>query len=192
RAAALHRHRDAVSRSVPAASATGSEGEGVADTLFGLQPFTGRLPVTWFKAESQIPINVGDKNYDPLFPYGWGPQAGSPNGNAQAASGTAAQALRSALAAANWSGASVQRPDAVLADVQQAAAPTSSQTSWAERDQVVSIARDVAEQAITTPARMSATAALTANAEHALVAGNTQQAVQLLAQARSLALMILG
>jgi glycosyl hydrolase family 3 len=65
----------------------GSEGEGVADVLFGLQPFTGRLPVTWFKAESQIPINVGDKNYDPLFPYGWGLQTGSQKGqvgNAQA------------------------------------------------------------------------------------------------------------
>jgi hypothetical protein len=47
-------------------------------------------------------------------------------------------------------------------------------------------------QAITTPAQMSATAALTANAEHDLVAGNSQQAVQLLTQARSLALLIQG
>jgi beta-glucosidase len=174
----------------------GSEGEGVADVLFGLQPFTGRLPVTWFKAESQIPINVGDKNYDPLFPYGWGLQTGSQKGqvgNAQAAaSGTAARALSSALAANNWSGAAVQRPEAVLADVQQAAAATSPQTSWAERDQLVSIARDLAEQAITTPAQMSATAALAANAEHDLVAGNTLSAVQLLVQARSLAMQIPG
>ncbi len=50
----------------------GSEGEGVADVLTGKRPFTGRLPVTWAKAESQLPINVGDKSYDPLYPYGWG------------------------------------------------------------------------------------------------------------------------
>jgi hypothetical protein len=56
----------------------------------------------------------------------------------------------------------------------------------------VSVARDLAEQAITTPAQMSATAALTANAEHELVAGNTLQAVQLLVKARSLALVIPG
>ena len=50
----------------------GSEGEGVADVLFGNKPFTGRLPVTWMKAESQLPMDVGDPNYDPLYPYGWG------------------------------------------------------------------------------------------------------------------------
>lgn len=50
----------------------GSEGEGVADVLFGKQPFTGRLPVTWPRSESQEPINVGDRDYDPLFPYGYG------------------------------------------------------------------------------------------------------------------------
>ncbi len=50
----------------------GSEGEGVADTLFGKHAFTGKLPVTWPVSESQEPINVGDKNYDPLFPYGYG------------------------------------------------------------------------------------------------------------------------
>jgi beta-glucosidase len=50
----------------------GSEGEGVADTLFGRRPFTGRLPVTWPKTLAQEPINVGDRNYDPLYPFGWG------------------------------------------------------------------------------------------------------------------------
>ena len=50
----------------------GSEGEGVADTLFGSRPFTGKLPVTWPKALDQEPINVGDANYDPLFPFGFG------------------------------------------------------------------------------------------------------------------------
>ncbi|ONH32002.1 beta-glucosidase [Pseudofrankia asymbiotica] len=50
----------------------GSEGAGVADTLFGDRPYTGRLPVTWPRAESQEPINIGDRNYDPLFPYDYG------------------------------------------------------------------------------------------------------------------------
>jgi len=50
----------------------GSEGAGVADVLFGKRPFTGRLPVSWPRSESQEPINVGDRPYDPLFPYGYG------------------------------------------------------------------------------------------------------------------------
>ncbi|GAA1963048.1 glycoside hydrolase family 3 N-terminal domain-containing protein [Nocardioides panacihumi] len=50
----------------------GSEGAGVADVLFGARPFTGKLPVTWPRTLAQEPINVGDANYDPLFPYGWG------------------------------------------------------------------------------------------------------------------------
>ena len=50
----------------------GSEGAGVADTLFGARPFTGKLPVSWPRTLDQEPINVGDADYDPLFPYGFG------------------------------------------------------------------------------------------------------------------------
>jgi beta-glucosidase len=50
----------------------GSEGAGVADDLFGLHRYTGKLPVSWPKSIDQEPINVGDANYDPLFPYGFG------------------------------------------------------------------------------------------------------------------------
>ncbi|AYN39242.1 glycosyl hydrolase [Streptomyces dangxiongensis] len=50
----------------------GTEGEGVADVLYGRRPFTGQLPVTWPKSEAQLPINVGDASYDPQYPYGWG------------------------------------------------------------------------------------------------------------------------
>ena len=52
----------------------GTEGQGVADTLFGLKPFTGRLPESWAKLvnTTTTPVNVGDKSYDPLYPYGWG------------------------------------------------------------------------------------------------------------------------
>lgn len=50
----------------------GTEGDGVADVLYGRRPFTGRLPVTWPRSETQLPINVGDTTYDPQYPYGWG------------------------------------------------------------------------------------------------------------------------
>jgi beta-glucosidase len=52
----------------------GSEGAGVADVLFGRRPFTGKLPMTWPRTIAQEPINVGDANYDPLFPFGYGLQ----------------------------------------------------------------------------------------------------------------------
>ena len=50
----------------------GTEGAGVSDVLFGKRPFTGKLPVSWPRAEDQEPVNVGDRGYDPLFPYGYG------------------------------------------------------------------------------------------------------------------------
>ncbi|GAA3090027.1 hypothetical protein GCM10017562_71060 [Streptomyces roseofulvus] len=50
----------------------GTEGDGVADVLYGRVPFTGQLPVTWPRSEAQLPVNVGDSSYDPQFPYGWG------------------------------------------------------------------------------------------------------------------------
>jgi beta-glucosidase len=50
----------------------GSEGQGVADVLFGDYGFTGKLPRTWFKSVDQLPMNVGDSHYDPLFPFGFG------------------------------------------------------------------------------------------------------------------------
>ncbi len=50
----------------------GSEGTGVADTLFGKRPYTGRLPMTWPRTLEQEPINVGDADYDPLYPFGFG------------------------------------------------------------------------------------------------------------------------
>ncbi|KAJ7949474.1 Beta-glucosidase [Quillaja saponaria] len=50
----------------------GSEGQGVADVLFGDYGFTGKLARTWFKRVDQLPMNVGDPNYDPMFPFGFG------------------------------------------------------------------------------------------------------------------------
>jgi beta-glucosidase len=50
----------------------GSQGEGVADVLFGKRPFTGKLSHTWPRSADQEPINIGDRNYHPLYPFGWG------------------------------------------------------------------------------------------------------------------------
>jgi beta-glucosidase len=57
---------------VVAAWLPGTEGAGVADVLFGDYKPTGKLPLSWPRAMSQIPINVGDATYDPLFAYGFG------------------------------------------------------------------------------------------------------------------------
>ncbi|MFF4402614.1 glycoside hydrolase family 3 N-terminal domain-containing protein [Streptomyces sp. NPDC001480] len=76
----------------------GTEGDGVADVLYGRRPFTGQLPVTWPRSEAQLPINVGDTSYDPQFPYGWGlttltktPRGDTPTLRALAAAATVAE-----------------------------------------------------------------------------------------------------
>ena len=50
----------------------GSEGKGISDVIFGDYNFTGKLSMTWPKSMNQIPINYGDRNYDPLFQFGFG------------------------------------------------------------------------------------------------------------------------
>ena len=53
----------------------GTEGDGVADVLFGRYRPTGKLSVTWPKSMDQIPINVGPNGEKPegaLFDYGFG------------------------------------------------------------------------------------------------------------------------
>ncbi len=50
----------------------GTEGAGVTDVLFGDVHPTGKLPRTWPRDNSQIPLNVGDANYNPLYPYAYG------------------------------------------------------------------------------------------------------------------------
>jgi beta-glucosidase len=57
---------------VVAAWLPGTEGQGVADVLFGDYKPTGKLPFSWPRSMEQIPINVGDTKYDPLFAYGFG------------------------------------------------------------------------------------------------------------------------
>jgi beta-glucosidase len=49
----------------------GSEGQGVADVLFGDYDFQGKLSFSW-PTEAEGNCNVGDESYAPLFPYGFG------------------------------------------------------------------------------------------------------------------------
>lgn len=54
----------------------GTEGQGVADVLFGDYPFTGKLPYTWPRAMDQIPFDFDHMEPTgpeaPLFPFGYG------------------------------------------------------------------------------------------------------------------------
>ncbi|KAL6276684.1 hypothetical protein ACE6H2_020285 [Prunus campanulata] len=50
----------------------GTEGQGVADVLYGDYGFTGKLPRTWFRRVDQLPMNFGEKNFDPFLPFGFG------------------------------------------------------------------------------------------------------------------------
>lgn len=50
----------------------GTEGEGITDVLFGDYKPTGKLSCTWPRSMAQVPINVGDAGYDPLFKFGFG------------------------------------------------------------------------------------------------------------------------
>lgn len=56
----------------------GTEGGGVADVLLARpdgavnNDFTGTLSFSWPATPTQTPLNVGDKDYAPLFPYGFG------------------------------------------------------------------------------------------------------------------------
>lgn len=178
----------------------GSEGEGVADVLFGKKAFTGRLPLTWAKAESQLPINVGDKNYDPLYPYGWGLRTDSARTRLQTvrdqletAKGTSAavKALNSVLAAKNWkSDGSARNVSTMLASLKKVGtAMTGSKYTFAQQNLLVSVARDLAQAEIVKhgSAAMAATATLTANAEHSLLIGQPAQAITGLTKAYTVA-----
>lgn len=57
---------------IVAAWLPGTEGQGVADVLFGDYKPTGKLSHSWPRSISQIPINTGDARYDPLYKYGFG------------------------------------------------------------------------------------------------------------------------
>jgi beta-glucosidase len=51
----------------------GTEGQGVADALFGSVPFSGRLPYTWPRSVDQLPLSaLKESGEEPLYPFGHG------------------------------------------------------------------------------------------------------------------------
>lgn len=68
--------REAAS-AIVAAWLPGSEGAGVADVLFGETQPSGTLSFTWPRSADQHPINIGDDDYDPQYPYGYGLRYGA-------------------------------------------------------------------------------------------------------------------
>jgi beta-glucosidase len=176
----------------------GSEGTGVADVLFGRRAFTGRLSMTWPRTEAQVPINVGDRDYRPLYPYGWGLRTDAARSRLHAA----ADALRDdrhdagvraslrhvdrALARANWhADGSVRRASVVLAALTAAvtALGRARVDTAGPVDVAVSVARDVAQAAVVAGRAPGDWAQLVADAEHALMSGHPVRAMALLARA---------
>jgi beta-glucosidase len=56
---------------VVAAWLPGTEGDGLADVLFGDAPFSGKLPYAWPRSMDQIPLRA-HPGAVPLFPFGFG------------------------------------------------------------------------------------------------------------------------
>jgi beta-glucosidase len=176
----------------------GTEGEGVADTLFGTVPFTGQLPQAWPRSLDQLPMNPGAGNDNPLFPFGWGLQTSTPRQDMLAAldalnSGSGAGRAHARLAKLtysrrNWTGVGAPRqPNNVLRTVtRMAAALQGSSASFAQQKAVVTIARDIAQNAAVAAGGPDARASsLIAAADHALLTGHPDTAVQLLKEAAS-------
>ncbi|MGW3345707.1 glycoside hydrolase family 3 N-terminal domain-containing protein [Nonomuraea rubra] len=86
----------------------GTEGQGVADVLFGAAQPTGKLPMTWMSSASQQPINAGDGK-TPLFAQGYGltyQPSGEEDTSPPTAPGTpAASAVTSSSATLTWQAA---------------------------------------------------------------------------------------
>jgi beta-glucosidase len=51
----------------------GTEGQGVADALFGDVTFSGQLPYSWPRSVDQLPLSaLQESGEEPLFPFGYG------------------------------------------------------------------------------------------------------------------------
>jgi beta-glucosidase len=156
----------------------GTEGAGVADTLFGDKPYTGRLPVTWARSVDQLPINVGDATYDPQYPFGWGLRTDPARARLVRARDLGASGLEGVLAADDWNAdGSVKHGADVLAGLRGV-----RHSSFEADDLVVSVARDLAQAAMLRDGIAPASSALTADAEHLLYTGDVEGAIAKLAQ----------
>ena len=74
----------------------GTEGDGIAEVLFGDFEPSGQLTHSWPKNMDQVPVNFGDYGYDPLFDYKHGLQ--------QFPAGTTSEALFPYAASTNSEG----------------------------------------------------------------------------------------
>ena len=165
----------------------GTEGAGVADVLFGARPFTGRLPVSWPASADQVPVNVGDATYAPLYPYGWGLRTDAQRDRLTALvatlpAGAAQDAVQAVLDAPVWDGTALdpartgRRSACCSPRPRSSTAPTA--TPRPLRGSSSRSSRDLAQDASGAP---TDAAALTADAEHALMSGDASGAVDLLA-----------
>jgi beta-glucosidase len=164
----------------------GSEGTGVADVLLGDVPFTGQLPMSWPASVEQVPVNVGDATYDPAYAYGWGLRTDQPRERLAALAGTlggaAETAARRLLDAPVWAGGSIADSDAawsLLTDLAEALAGRDGAV-LPQAATVVSLARDVAQAAVTGGTAAPAAQRGIADAEHLLWSGDAAGAVDLL------------
>jgi beta-glucosidase len=161
-------------------------------------PYTGQLPQTWPSSLSQEPINVGDSNYNPAFPFGWGLHTSSARDDtwaaAQALDGRgqghrAAEGLRR-LAGEHrlWRrDGSARDPQALLRALHRAVGSLQG-ASFAQQEAVLAVARDVVQSQIVADGGPDATTSpLVADADQALVGGRADRALALLERASSAA-----
>jgi len=165
----------------------GSEGAGVADVLLGHRPFTGQLPLSWPRTAAQVPVNVGDADYDPAYAYGWGLRTDVPRERltalADSLDGDAAAAAQALLDADVWA------EDGTLADLDSAwpllgdlveTMTGTSEGALAAAAEAVSLARDPAQSAMVAGDAPAGSVADLADAEHAVWTGDPVTAVRLL------------
>lgn len=174
----------------------GSEGTGVADVLFGDVAFTGRLGVTWPRSQEQEPINVGDAEYDPELPFGWGLRTDSAQARLEALRAElessrdrdvrrAVGDIDQALARGDWTETgAVGNERAVLRILGRAIGrlAASDEPTWQQMDTILSVLRDVAQQRVVDLGARAPEgwAADLADAEHALLVGQYVRAADLL------------
>lgn len=174
----------------------GSEGAGVADVLFGARPFTGRLGMTWPRTPDQEPINVGDRDYDPALPFGWGLRTDPAKARLEALRAELEKShdrnvrkavgdIDRALDTGRWTDdGAVADPRPVLRLLVRAVdrLSASDEPTWRQMDTAVSVVRDVAQQRVVDlgPKAPKGWAADLADAEHALLVGDHTRAVELL------------
>jgi beta-glucosidase len=134
--------------------------------------------MTWPRTTAQVPINIGDPNYQPLYPYGWGLRTDRGRDRLAAVAGSRpGPAVRSLLAAGNWRSDGSLRDDARTLGT---AARALTGSSAALRDAVLSLVRDAAQARVVAGHAPAGWAATLADADHAQASGATSRAFTLL------------